>query len=672
MRSLVLNIPLCFYYHRLPPPSYSHREFTPQLDRISESPEDQLADNYTTKNENLFSPTSSMASVLSRLHYELPSISQHVQYPCPPPSYVADLSQSYPNLRVAPQPPFSPYHLTWMTPTAHRPVRSEPNIRLSTDLSRVLSTAGQLPSTPSEIGIPVNQRAWKSPYHPNYNTPTNGSDHDSGALPPHTVLNHTHSLSTAPGSSTIGSAFSSSDPVLALSTELPTHYNGAHGGRVLAGCESCASRTRVGLLEADVRLSAQANVRSWQYNQLYVQPGDSSFPPPLNPVGLGGLPDKAALEQHVAYGNCSMCAFMGSSDTSAIHAFSGNAMGPELPDLIGNSRSALPPYTQMDHQFLRLYDPGIASAPPYYVTVPPYESTKHRIAYNSGNTSMDAHRDTESLETSAATSTITGQASSRHSSGSTGGPSHSTSLTGLLSGRQSILAWPSRNTSASSSAFPGLSSLTPVLSGQTTNTPETSVSADSTSTTTHGQNTSDETHDSSNKSKTIPDENNNSDVMGLVDDRSLNTTKSSKTPGELSRSEERNGVTFARTWYDSSSQDQSSGTVGHTPTHKSHQTSTSGSGSFQWDSMRVSASFGDTLSSDQESFILGGPGSPKPKDTITGPRSSQPNTRGFEWDGYPFYTPEELRSRAESTDSGATIPRLINAHPVLANTQYWV
>ena len=178
------------------PTRYS--DYRPRLGIISESPEDRLADlqskGHVIKMEDMFSPDD---SVLGNNNFELSVMSgNHIPYFHQSPGYYPSSSHSHPNLMVSAQAPFSPYRLTWISPSPLDPrvVKSEPNI-LETSVMKC-----QLHSVDSSNhGASYYQStSWtKSPYNPNHNTPIS-SDGDSNNIPANTVINRTQSGNNTP------------------------------------------------------------------------------------------------------------------------------------------------------------------------------------------------------------------------------------------------------------------------------------------------------------------------------------------------------------------------------------------------------------------------------------------------------------------------------------------
>ena len=148
--------------------------------------------------------------MLSKLRLDIPSVSGSIQspYPLPPPPpdyYTSEVAHSYPNINMHnSQTSFSPYlHLTWVSPIPqHRAAFSDPNI-LGGVKGRPMDPGGPFPNsiessqTSTNPGAITNSCSWKSPFHPNYNTPVDESDMDLNPLPPGAVLNRLASLSTS-------------------------------------------------------------------------------------------------------------------------------------------------------------------------------------------------------------------------------------------------------------------------------------------------------------------------------------------------------------------------------------------------------------------------------------------------------------------------------------------
>ena len=187
-----------------------------RLTKISESPEDKLAAKIailSTKrgSADFFSPTEyddSLLSMLSKLRLDIPSVSGSIQspYPLPPPPpdyYTSEVAHSYPNINMQnSQTSFSPYlHLTWVSPIPqHRAAFSDPNI-LGGCKGKPTDPNGPFPnsigSSQTSTNPIANSCSWKSPFHPNYNTPVDESDMDVNPLPPGAILNRLTSLSTS-------------------------------------------------------------------------------------------------------------------------------------------------------------------------------------------------------------------------------------------------------------------------------------------------------------------------------------------------------------------------------------------------------------------------------------------------------------------------------------------
>ncbi len=176
-----------------------------RLTKISESPEDQLDAASGTREamagrtqrpggpggrqgDGVVSPTEyddSLLSMISKIRFETPSYTptggsglgttHPVQAP-PPDYYMSEAAHGYPVNLHSSQTPFSPFlHLTWVSPTL--PHRSAFSYE---------SSQGSRSTT-----NPVHSRSyhWKSPYHPNYNTPIPDCDQDLNLVPPGTYIN---------------------------------------------------------------------------------------------------------------------------------------------------------------------------------------------------------------------------------------------------------------------------------------------------------------------------------------------------------------------------------------------------------------------------------------------------------------------------------------------------
>lgn len=191
--------------------SFGAVEYLPgRLSKISESPEDRLARReekrkWSAQNSpqdssyDITDDTTSGDSILSMISKwkaSIQSVSGGVPPP-PPQSLPAfpDVSQSYPNLFVTAQAPFNPYRLTWVTPDSSQTRHSEPTILHAHQLpvmalTQRLNSLGTMSDDAASRHFSYS--SWKSPYHPNYNTPT-GSDTDSTQVPPNIVLNHLNS-----------------------------------------------------------------------------------------------------------------------------------------------------------------------------------------------------------------------------------------------------------------------------------------------------------------------------------------------------------------------------------------------------------------------------------------------------------------------------------------------
>ena len=159
--------------------SSTPKEYIPSLDRISESPEDRLR---TRRNPYSTVSEESILSVLSKLHFDVKEAAANSHYI--PAHEAANTSQSYPNLReVHPQPPYSPYHLTWVSP-ANRHIHSEPNMATRPMHQRRIPNR-ECTNMPSSLC-----QSWRSPYHPSYNTPTETMDVNGNiAFPSNVIIN---------------------------------------------------------------------------------------------------------------------------------------------------------------------------------------------------------------------------------------------------------------------------------------------------------------------------------------------------------------------------------------------------------------------------------------------------------------------------------------------------
>ena len=167
------------------------KDFIPRLDRISESPE-----NHMNPQTPATCDSEDFSSVFgSALQFEFPQSAGQTPH-CPSAFASQDVSQSYPNLVLSPQAPFSPYHLTWITPCSARPVMSDTNIHAK--------YTPHAKSTPVETGMndsrnsainasgPIANlsKSWKSPYHPPCNTPNNS---EANTTVPSMLINTAHS-----------------------------------------------------------------------------------------------------------------------------------------------------------------------------------------------------------------------------------------------------------------------------------------------------------------------------------------------------------------------------------------------------------------------------------------------------------------------------------------------
>ncbi len=320
---------------------YVPREFIPNLDRISESPEDKLREGFRRSGlETILSPEDSFTSVLSSLRFEIPSLSVHTPYlPSLPPPYISDMSHSFPNLKMAPQASFSPYHLTWMSPATGRCVYSDPNLVEDFD-SHLRHSVGynDISASASADGLTNSfvNRSWMSPYHPNFNTPTNGSDTDSNHFPigiftdtsksmispkVDTPIINKHKLATKHMTPPTYSANEmnlrriahrgAADDVLKSSRSTPTLQSFNSMPYVTPVTDRATMENGT--------YSCPSNVGSWHYNDIY-RPFTNGQPPIVS-IGQAGTwysDEHSSRIEHIS-NDSSMCAKMGSSETSMYH-----------------------------------------------------------------------------------------------------------------------------------------------------------------------------------------------------------------------------------------------------------------------------------------------------------------------------------------------------------------
>ena len=166
-------------------------EFKPQLDKISESPEDKMAA-FEQKMislalqggmlDDVYSPDTNSTIQSSFRDTRLFSTLSATPY-LSGTQYIPDATQSYPNLYLHPQSACSPYHLTWLTPS--QITKSDPEFL---DTPTILRNSLRRSRHTRSLRM-YNNTPWKSPYHPNFNTPTNGSETDT--MSPGIVINQT-------------------------------------------------------------------------------------------------------------------------------------------------------------------------------------------------------------------------------------------------------------------------------------------------------------------------------------------------------------------------------------------------------------------------------------------------------------------------------------------------
>lgn len=643
------------------------RDFVPQLDRISESPEDRLNRTPLVNKNDLFSPDSSLASMLSRLEYELSNGVRSTSfggYAYPPPSYMSEVSQSYPNLPLPAQAPFSPYHLTWTTPAPARPIRSDP-IGLNSAgrnqlLARFGSRGGGHMNEPMIGGgnhhLHLQQNTWKSPYHPNFNTPTDGSEHDSAALPPNAILNHiSSSMSLPPDPNRDDYSKSASDSDI-VQPENKVAFYVPSGGSAGGYRRSSAHDERVYTPGSDYLLGSGSNGAPWQYNRLYVHPFVQMIDPHAVEMGLSQ--------------NSSTSAMMGSSNTSMLPQVDPISLH-EPQDIARSFPRYANTYALNDPALFLTYDGLVpfTPAPPYegYHTfrppLPPADPYARQPMHSaSNNTSTCGQMD--SLETSMNTgSTVT---ISRNTSGYTAGPSHSTSINGQpLSNNNSTVA-PSQNSSMNSSKINSMSSIAPVKNEASAPGPKIQA---------HGN------WGDANRPKNPPRKlekhapvfsyeafSNASHVVSASDTststKSDTVANASSLTSDGMASHSHNTTSYATS---SSVQDQSQQT-----------TAPASLSSLQWDSFSFNRSVGndaiDTNNNAQEKVRLP-PNERSSLDRAAFIAAAQINAvnrrhPGLAWDTYPFYTPNgpKYTSSMSPGNTGPPPPR-----PSLLNQpQYWV
>ena len=257
-----------------------------KLGSIRESPEDRYknrkkkvqgeVDNNTPGSGK--SITSAFSNVLTDFPYIVSNIGAY------PVSVHSDCQQgcmthSDPNLGNGAQ-YVSPY-ITWITPGMSQ---SDPMLSTNalTELESKLrkglpcKLVQQMnPNTPAD----KNQMN-KSPYHPNYNTPTNGSENDE-SIPSNAVINNSSSL-MAPVNNATSIPVHVKPDILALKgmPNLPTlllHRQSIPSGNTSTpGVCSGGKASSFDTTCISGQLSCPSSVGSWHYNDLYNQPGNTS------------------------------------------------------------------------------------------------------------------------------------------------------------------------------------------------------------------------------------------------------------------------------------------------------------------------------------------------------------------------------------------------------------
>ena len=260
------------------------------LGRISESPEDRLVRQRAKMSTSpctraapadkaeVFTCDDSIASMISKWKADVPTVSGSLQHHLESPLNAPYMSQSYPNLALSAQAPFSPYHLTWVSPS---PMVHSHSVVVDSGQCGIYPIATRLTSAGTVSDATTNS-SWKSPYHPNYNTPT-GSDTDCSPIPPpNTILNHTRSVNTPeshhhPGAA-VGPCITENTVNLHTTggrimahpyipqTQCKSHP--AENGHFISGKKAQVVNIRT-CSDGGTSHSCPGNVGSWHYNKMY-------------------------------------------------------------------------------------------------------------------------------------------------------------------------------------------------------------------------------------------------------------------------------------------------------------------------------------------------------------------------------------------------------------------
>ena len=273
--------------------SATAKESKLKLDKLNEI----RADNAVVHNmmeDGVFSPSDSFVSYISNMRLDFPPMME--SHPHYSPRYGGEVSHSFPNLILSAQAPFSPYHLTWITPNPNQTnaSRSDP---LSLNIppppgpadthrrqSVQYSGPNHISTNPIDDSVFVPARppmnyssSWKSPYHPNHNTP-NGSEGDSMPLPANVYVNRPATDPPPPYSSHDTPVTGSTEPTPNTSPVFTIGQERSRRGT------SALSRTtsrstpvlvdgRYATMERSAALSCPNDVgQRWRFNRVYSLP----------------------------------------------------------------------------------------------------------------------------------------------------------------------------------------------------------------------------------------------------------------------------------------------------------------------------------------------------------------------------------------------------------------
>ena len=237
---------------------------------------------------------------------------------CPPDRFKPDQTPSFSTLEICAQAPFSPYHLTWVTPTT----RSQQPSTLADDDDDIRRSVEQVATVGGGSECASQKSHPKSPYHPNFNTPTDEANRAAFAVPENAIINSACSYACASGSRSGGydvsvcSSLSEGDVPLALRSFQPC---------VTEPRRQCAAASPWRHYTANLSRSCPTVFGHWNYSDVYTRPATVSLHDPHRKIDavLGGPLPGGRLPGEMASSNTSTFAMMGSSSSAWPYAPSG-------------------------------------------------------------------------------------------------------------------------------------------------------------------------------------------------------------------------------------------------------------------------------------------------------------------------------------------------------------